>query len=442
LPPASHVDVKRNGKISAWGLVNAVGALRDSQISAAAYMDDCLASIDAQEATVAAFSALDAGQIRHRAYLLDRLPADKRGPLHGIPFGVAAVFDVLNMHCAQGSEIVPERVALADAAIVGKARAAGGTVLGITASAEFGCFGQGQSRNSSNPDRASGGSGAASAVAANMAPLAFDARVDGPISRPAAYCGIYGLTATRGTIVSDGVVSLSPSIESRGFYVRDAEDVGFACRHFLGVKSIPEAREELAYRTPNLAVRVLEGPSSYRIEAAGRLTINRAMTALSDARVDVDRFRLPPHFVKVESCYDILLSYEVARQLTVDRDRFAAKMKAETLALIDHGRRIEASKYEQARRDAIALRSELFDFMMGDTVFLDAATEGTPPLRAEESGSSALHALWAIAGAPVLSVPCGTVDGLPVGVQIAAAPGREDLLARLACIIEDFVADA
>ena len=103
---------------------------------------------------------------------------------------------------------------------------------------------------------------------------------------------------------------------------------------------------------------------------------------------------------------------------------------------IDYGRRIDASAYEQARRDAIAMRSALLDTMAGDTVFLCAAAEDIAPPHAADTGWSPMAALWAISGVPSLAVPCGLSGGLPVGVRLVAAPGREDLLARLACIME------
>ncbi len=431
---ANHVDVK---DYAGLGLAAAARAVRENQLSVTALVEACLASVRAREDQIYAFSGFDAKQAGRSAYISDRMPANKRGPLHGVPIAFTDLIDCSSKGHIEGKGRVSDVVASKDAQVVAKVRSAGGIILATAATAEFGAFGSGTVRNPLDIERSLCGSGAAAAIAAKMVPLAFDLRVDGPITRAAAACGIYGLTATRRAIPSEGVLSLAPSIETCGFHVRDAEDVGFACRHILGRQSIPENRDELAYRTKGLKVALLEGPASHTIEAAGRSAMNRAATALMDARIETARLRLPPRFVKVDSCYDTLFSYELARRLTADRDRLSATMNTQTLAQIDHGRRIEASDYEQARRDAITLRSELLDMMKGDTVFLDAAMVGPPPLRADGDEAIALHALWAIIGAPVLAVPCGFVDGLPISVQIAAAPGREDLLARLACIIED-----
>jgi Asp-tRNA(Asn)/Glu-tRNA(Gln) amidotransferase A subunit family amidase len=112
-------------------------------------------------------------------------------------------------------------------------------------------------------------------------------------------------------------------------------------------------------------------------------------------------------------------------------------MSTRAVERVDEGRRFGAGDYEEARRESRRLRRDLLDLFEGETVFLDAATDGVAPPWSEGTGSPALQTPWTMTGAPVLAVPCGTFDGLPIGVQLIAAPGREDLLARVAAIIGD-----
>ena len=110
------------------------------------------------------------------------------------------------------------RRAPCDADVVARLREAGAIPFGTTTSAEFGCFGPGRARSSVDADRTAGGSGAAAAVASGAVVFACEMRPDGMLSRPASYCGIYGLTVTRGVLSTGGVCSLGTSLEGLGFY--------------------------------------------------------------------------------------------------------------------------------------------------------------------------------------------------------------------------------
>lgn len=436
---ASHVDVK-NPSSDVPGLYAAARAIEDNQLSVDSYVAACLRRIGSVEAGARAFAQCDREYAQKRAYVFDRMPADKRGPIHGLPCAAAEVIDVKGM---PGASWVPRHaghVAKDDAAVVTQARAAGAIVIGTTATAEFSCFGSGTARNPFATDRSSGGSGAAAAVASGMVPLAFDVRADGAIAVPASFCGVHGLKVTRGALSGKGLYALAPSVVGTGFYVRDAVDVGFAASLFLDLQAFPERCHRYVHEVEGLSVHLMDSASGYRIQPAARSAVNRAITALSDQRVDIVRARLPAGFVKAEGCYNTIFGYEVAQRLARDRDRFSEDIGTTARARIDQGRRIGADAYEQARRDAIAMRSELLDLLTDDAVFLDVAAEGVAPSLEADSGWSPTQALWALSGVPTLAVPCGEVDGLPIGIQIVAGPGREDLLARVACLIEDRIA--
>ncbi|MDD9925121.1 MAG: amidase [Rhodospirillaceae bacterium] len=431
---ASHVDVK-NLAGGVPGLSAAAAAIHENRLSVDGYIAACLRRIASEEDRVRAFTACDRDEAEKRAYVFDRMPAGKRGPIHGIPYAVSTAFDIKGEPSNFAPALREERFASADAAIVAASRKAGAIAIGTTSSAEFGCFGAGAIGNPWAEARSSGGSGAAAAVASGMLPLAFGWRPDGAIAVSAGYCGIYGLKPTRGAIPGGGVQSLVPSLESVGLYVREAADVALVSQLFLGYKHLAD-RGDLASCADTLAVQILDGASAYRIQPPARSALNRAVTALSDARVEIAHRRFSPGFVKAERCYDTIFSYEIAQELARDRDRLPDAMGEEALVRIDHGRQVGASAYELARRDVIAMRSELLDQLEGNTVLLDVAIEGVAPIREDDTGWSPMQALWALTGIPTLVVPCGLMDGLPIGVQIAAAPGREDLLARTASIIE------
>ena len=155
-------------------------------------------------------------------------------------------------------------------------------------------------------------------------------------------------------IIADGAV------ESVGLYVREAVDVALVSQFFLGHKHLAN-RGDLVSRADTLAVQILDGASAYRIQPPARSALNRAVTALSDARVEIAHRRFSPGFVKAERCYDTIFSYEIARELVRDRDRLPDAMGEEARGRIDHGRQVGASSFQLSRRDAIGMRSELLD---------------------------------------------------------------------------------
>ena len=134
------------------------------------------------------------------------------------------------------------------------------------------------------------------------------------------------------------------SLEAVGFYVRNATDVALVAQLFLGHKHLTDGGN-LASHTDTLAAHFLDGASGCRIQSPARSALNRAVTALSDARVEIAHRRFSPEFIKAERCYDTIFSYEIARELVRDRDRLPDAMGEEARGRIDHGRQVGASSY-------------------------------------------------------------------------------------------------
>ena len=104
--------------------------------------------------------------------------------------------------------------------------------------------------------------------------------------------------------------------------------------------------------------------------------------------------------------------------------------------LIDAGRRISDRACEDAMADAQGYRDELTRMVGEDAVIVTPAVDGlAPPIIEPGTGSPDLQALWTLAWLPVLAAPCGRVDGLPVGVQLVAAPRRDDLVLSAARVL-------
>ena len=156
-----------------------------------------------------------------------------RGPLHGIPVSVKDLFDVAGVRTTAGSRSrACAATANADAAVVGRLRAAGAVFLGKNNLAEFAADMTGRNetfgdmRNPWNGEFSAGGSsgGTASAVAAGMAIAAVGTDTGGSIRFPASVCGVVGVRPTYGAVDVAGAFARAPTLDTVGPIARTVDD--------------------------------------------------------------------------------------------------------------------------------------------------------------------------------------------------------------------------
>ncbi|RYY92429.1 MAG: amidase, partial [Comamonadaceae bacterium] len=190
-----------------WGVVDAARALQAGTLSSEGLVRSCLERIEALDATVRAFVAVDAAAALEQARQAD---AARRSVLAGIPYAAKDVLDTSTLPTAYGSPIYDGHRPVADAACIALAREQGAVLLGKVATSEFATQSPGPTRNPLDPGRTPGGSssGSAAAVAAGMVPVAFGTQTTGSIVRPAAYCGVVGYKPTHGLLPATGLKAL------------------------------------------------------------------------------------------------------------------------------------------------------------------------------------------------------------------------------------------
>ncbi len=181
-------------------------------------------------------------------------------------------------------------------------------------------------------------------------------------------------------------------------------------------------------------VVLVEGYLRECVEPASRSAVQRAQAAFAAIDVSVLPRDLPPEFGEAEACLDTILCRDIAANHGGDRDRAGERMSRKLLDLIDRGRTISDAQYASAIERARQFRAALLRLIDDDAIILAPATSGVaPPMTLEGTGSARLQGLYTMSGLPALAVPCGTLRGLPIGVQLVAAPGREALLIAAAC---------
>lgn len=384
-----------------------------------------------------AFVYVDADDVRAQARALADLDEADRGPLYGVPVAVKDLIDVAGYPVTLGSKVYADRVADRDAEGVGRLREAGAIIVGITLTHEF-AFGptgdvsaQGAAHNPHDLSRMTGGSSAGSgaAVAAGLVPLALGTDTGGSIRVPAALCGVVGFKGAHAAVPTDGVFELAPSLDH------------------LGPIAIDVALARLAFEVLTGTSIASDGAVNPRRQDIGQVPyVDRRVAALVENAAAVlgasstddpvglgDWARMRADSATVMTREAFLVHQEI---LDVHRDDY----QPEVWERIDGGREIDDADYAAARAAGDELRTEL-ERRLGDYDVLLSPTVGitAPPIGERETvvdgATGATRAIvtnlttrWNLLGFPAISVPCGEIDGLPVGLQLVAKPGSEGAL--------------
>jgi Asp-tRNA(Asn)/Glu-tRNA(Gln) amidotransferase A subunit family amidase len=406
--------------------IELIALLRTNECSAREVTESCIARIAELDPVVRAFVDIDVDGALRRAIELDE--KSPSGPLHGVPIAVKETVDVAGLKCTLGTQVHRSRIPACDAIAVQRLREAGAIIVGTTVSTEYAIARAGPTTNPHNSAHTPGGSssGSAAAVAAGMVPIAVGTQTIGSIIRPSTYCGIFGLKPTKGAINTSGAMPLSVYLDHIGPMARTVADISLACRIMFDRDAAHSAIIS-SDKTPTRALRI-EGPMQERIESPTREALNRAQTLLEGNGIQVERGSLPSTFANVVSCYETILFRDIALNHGQDRDAFGNAMSDRLRKIIDDGRAVSDREYNESIAEAEVYRQKLRKLLAGDTIILAPATDGAAPIFSEETGPSRLQGLWTLAGLPALAVPCGKVEGLPVGVQLIAAPERDNLV--------------
>jgi Asp-tRNA(Asn)/Glu-tRNA(Gln) amidotransferase A subunit family amidase len=421
-------------------------AFRAGQASPVEVTRLCLARIAALDPQLSAFITVTADLALEQARAAATELAAGRDRGHGVPIALKDLIDVAGVRTTAGSALFTDRVAETDADVVVRLRAAGAVLLGklnlhevaYGASGAVGHFPP--SRNPRSPAHIAGGSssGSAVAVAAGMAFAALGSDTSGSIRIPAALCGIVGLKPTFGRVSVRGVLPLAGSYDHLGPMTRSVQDAALLLQAIAA--GDPAAAAPPPPRPPRLGVArpcffaELDGEIAAAVEQAiARLAAAGAELRDVDLPVDDDRtvFRAE--------------SFAVHRRWV---ERSPELYQPETLRRIRTGATIAAADYIDKLRELADLRDRAAASFAGVDAVLTPTVAAPAPsfaelaaqpdtLRPRELALMRNTRPFNILGAPALSLPCGvTSAGLPVGLQIAAAPGADAALLRAAAWIE------
>ena len=384
---------------------------------------------------------------------LERIGGKIRSPLHGLPISVKDVIHVKGMPTSSGSKVMEGFMPADDATAVRLLRAAGAIIVGKAQTHEFALgVTTPQSRNPWDTSRDPGGSsgGSAITVATGMSLLSVGTDTRASIRVPASLCGTLGYKPTYGLVSTDGIVTLSWSMDHTGLMGRTSEDVAIMMNVLQGVDprdpgTLDRSNDDYTgylfkdvtgFRV-GLAVEALEGADPETLR-----TFNACVESLKSLGVEVVETKLPSadDFRLCNNLGLIISRVEAAAYHTAFPDA-GPKYITQVFEQLDEAAEVKAIDYINAQR----FRSEFQERMLIQLQEFDAFIMPTTPVPAPKTEDTEQYLTilsrncipWSMIGFPTLSVPAGlTSGGLPVGAQLVSAPFDDGIILALASSLE------
>lgn len=428
----------KSGDFHRLGIAELHAAFARGDATPSGVLDHFLRRIEALDPALRAFVEVDAKSARAAAFLSDaRFAADSRRPLEGIPIAIKANLAVRGLELAAGMEARRGIVAEEDSVVVQRLRDAGAIIIGTTnmheaalgATTDNPFFGRCVNPHGSalSPGGSSGGS--AVAVAAGLCVAAIGTDTLGSIRIPAALCGIYGLKPTPGTILTAGLVPLSPRFDAIGPMARSMDDMAI----LTNVLCAPDLAT--AMRRSHFSLLAGFGGTECDPEIAEKMALIQA--ELPDRQGEIV---VRPNCAAVRRATFILSTRDLIPTLVELGEARCARVSPEITALLE---RVVDRDEERLRRDrtlidqvAQMLRREIGSngILVTPTTPVTAFPHDTPM----PETIADFTVLANVAGLPAITIPAGRNSAdLPIGLQLIGPADGEAMLIAQARMLDD-----
>ena len=409
-----------------------------------------------------------------------KIRSGEAGPLAGIPLAVKDVLCVRGVETTAGSQILRGFKPPYTATAVQRLSDAGAVMLGVTNCDEFAMgsstenSGYYPTRNPWDLNRVPGGSsgGSAAAVAAGEAMIALGTDTGGSIRQPAALCGVVGMKPTYGRVSRYGLIAFASSLDQIGPFARSVDDAALVLSVMSGLDPLDSTssdragREVLNNYDGGVKGMRLGLPREYYevegIEPGVKAAIDAALFILQKAGAEIVDVSLPHtdyglaayYIIAPAECSSNLARFDGVRYGLSEAD--APNITEQYMQVRRKGfgtevrRRVMLGTYalSSGYYDAYYLKAQKVRTLIKrdfDEAFkkCDAIVSATSPTVAFPLGAKTQDPLSMylcdvltlggnLAGLPGISVPCGTSDGLPVGLQVLGPQWGENVALRVA----------
>ena len=449
----------------------ASAALARGEVSPLELVEAAAARIAEVEPAVNALPTLCLDRARDHARRLmrgeGREMEGQAGWLGGLPVSIKDLTDVAGVRTTYGSPLFRDHVPQASHPVVRRIEARGGIVVAKSNTPEFGAGGStfnevfGRTRNPWNTSLTCGGStgGGAVSVATGEVWLAQGTDHAGSLRRPGTYCSVVGLRPSPGRVTRGTVNNLFATLSVQGPMARNIADLALFLDTMAGWCPLDPMTYDAPAMSYSQAVAQAEDfrpRVAFTLDYGGALAIDRESRAICEAAIR--RYadagfvveECSPEFGELTEALLVLRSqhFVVDRELQLLANRDS--LKPDIIWNTERGLNATPSQIAWADRERSRFFREMTKIFARFDVFVTPSAP-TPAfdvmLRAPESiagqklanymGGSMLNAAMTMAGSPAVALPCGFDQyGRPIGLQVAAAPRRDDIALRAAAVFE------
>ena len=414
----------------------AVLRMSQKRLKARDMVEACLDRIETREGQVHAWEALDPDGARKRADMLDRR-SRPAGPLHGIPLAVKDIISTKTMPTTCGSPIYRDHVVGKDAACVTQLVKAGAIVLGKAVTTEFAGAHAGKTHNPHNLRHTPAGSssGSAAAVADFMAPLGYGTQTAGSVIRPGAFNGVVAYKGSFGWADMTGVKTYAPSLDTLGFFAREANDLALIRAAYGHAPADPPKRDE----APRIGL--MRTPWWDMAEPYNRKNIQEAVRTLRAAGAKVREWRAPDDWAALMPAQHRIMTRESTQSYAKERKRFFSLLSPSMQNGMAEGDAVTNAQYADAKKRKRAALAQLDGAWETFDVLIAPAAKGEAPAGLGNTGDPLFNRFLTLLGAPCIALPFNTGPlGLPLSVQLIGPLGQDDQLIAWARWVEQRLA--
>jgi amidase len=460
-------------QVADQGLVNetacaVVAKLNSGEVTPLDLLDVLEKRIGEVDGKVNALPTLCFDRARTHAKALMQKPAGSRGLLAGMPIPIKDLTNVKGVLTTQGSPIYKDTIPARSDLLVEHLENNGGVIYAKSNTPEFGAgantFNEvfGATRNPWDTSRSAAGSsgGAAVALATGMAWLAHGSDMGGSLRNPASFCGIVGMRPSIGRVAHTPIAAIDRNLGVQGPMARNVRDLALLLEamsgehpadplslpklptSFLSAARSGKAPKRVAY-SPDLGITPVD-PEVAAITRKAAMRLAEAGAIVEEAHPDLS---------EAHECFHVLRAFDFALSkaalLRTKRDL----LKPEVIWNIEEGLKLTVEQLERAEAQRVAMTARTLEFFETYDLLLTPATIVAPfPIENRYVAECAGHKFenyveWlaivyaiTLACCPALSLPCGfTASGLPVGLQMVAAPRGEAQLIAGAAVLEDIL---